>query len=173
MIAVLEAARWAPSWKDQEPWRFVVCDRFESAVAWQKAFDCLLRADRAWAYNAAVLIATCADTRAFDGSFNRRALYDTGAAALQLCLEATARNLATHAVSDFDEARLRATFDIPDRCDCAAVIAIGHRADVGTLGRDLYRREVAASHHEPTGHRFFEGEWDQPVSDEAIALWRR
>ncbi len=173
LMAVLEAGRWAPSWKDHEPWRFVLCDRFEHADAWQRAFDCLAPGDRPWAYGAAALVVTCADTRSLDGSFNRRALYDTGGAALQLCLEATARNLATHSTSDFDSARLRAAFDIPARFECAAVIAVGHRADTGTLGRDLYRREIAAVRREPIGSRFFDGQWERPVSSERSARERR
>jgi hypothetical protein len=49
------------------------------------------------------------------------------------------------------------------------VISIGHRADAGTLGRDLYRREVAPRHREPMGLRFFDGEWDAPLGTTTVA----
>lgn len=160
--AVLEAARRAPSWNDRQPWRFLVCDRFERPAAWQSALMSLRHSERIWAHQAALLIVVCADLED-GGSPGPRALYDTGAAALQLCLEATARNLATHATARFDDARLRDAFGIPTRYACVAVIAVGHRADLGTLGRDLYLRELAVRRRTPDPGRIFDGEWDRPL----------
>jgi nitroreductase len=139
------------------------CERFEQPGAWQREFKSLLHPERVWAHNAVLLIVACADLEDVHGSPNRRALYDTGAAALQLCLEATARGLATHTTTAFDESRLRNAFGIPTRCECVSVIAMGHPADLGTLGRDLYLRELAVRRRAPAPGRFFDGEWERPL----------
>ncbi|HET9932217.1 MAG TPA: nitroreductase family protein, partial [Polyangiaceae bacterium] len=59
--ALLRAAHAAPSWNNQQPWRFLVCDRFERPDAWQSAFDALERKERPWAYNAALFIVVAVD----------------------------------------------------------------------------------------------------------------
>jgi len=159
-LALFEAARWAPSFQNQQPWRFVVCDRFADPAAWQKAFELVPSRARPWAHNAALILLVCAELAGLDGREAgplSRAVYDTGAAALQLCLEATARNLAINATHAIDEPRLRSAFAIPESCACLAMLCIGHRADAGTLGRDVYLREMAARRREPLAERFFGG----------------
>ena len=162
-LALLEAARWAPSHENLEPWRFVVCDRFGQPDAWQKAFDALSRSERPWAYNASLMILCAADLENVAPALQPRALFDTGGAALQLCLEATARDLATHITSGFDESRLRAGFGIPEQAALVALVCVGTPADLGTLGRDVQRRELTPRARSPLGSRCFEARWGRAL----------
>lgn len=163
-MAILEAARWAPSWGNREPWRFVICDRFERPEAWREIFGTLAARERPWVYNVALLIAVVAELEAITAEMRARALFDTGAAALQLTLEATARGLATHTTSGFDHARLRAVLGIPEHAICVALLCVGQPADAGTLGRDVYRREIASRTRSAPSSRCFDAHWGRPLA---------
>jgi nitroreductase len=157
--ALLEAARWAPSWKSREPWRFVVCDRFTHPEEWQTSFESLARPERPWAYNVPLFVIAAVDFTEVEPELRPRASFDVGGAALQLCLEATARDLATHVTSAFDVARLRSGLGLPEYVTAVAIICVGHRADLGTLGRDVYLREVTPRRRAPLASRCFEARW--------------
>lgn len=164
-LALVEAARWAPSWTNREPCRLIVCDRFERPGPWQRLLDALDARERPWAYNAALFIVVAADLAGIEPALRGRALFDTGAAALQLCLEATARNLGTHTTSGFDEARLRSSMGIPEHAAGIAIVCVGQPADLGTLGRDLYRREVAPRTRSPLSSHCFDAHWGRPLRE--------
>jgi nitroreductase len=164
-LALLEAARWAPSWTNREPCRLIVCDRFERPEAWQRLLDALDARERPWAYNAALLILVAADLTGIEPELRARALFDTGAASLQLCLEASARNLGTHTTSGFDEARLRSPMGIPEHAAGIAIVCVGQRADLGTLGRDVYRREVAPRTRSTLSSHCFDAHWGRPFRE--------
>jgi nitroreductase len=168
-LALLEAARWAPSWRNSQPCRLIVCDRFERPEAWQLLFGALATRERPWAYNAALLILVAADLAGVEPALRARALFDSGAAALQLCLEATARSLATHTTSAFDEARLRSPLGIPEHAAVIAIVCVGQRADPGTLGRDVYRREVAPRTRATLGSRCFDALWGRAFTEPSSA----
>ena len=103
VIALLEAARWAPSCFGDQPWRFVVWNKASNAEAWQQAFDCLVPGNQAWVKDAPVLLLVCADTLfSHNQQSNRWAQYDTGAAAENLCLQASALGLMAHQMGGFD-----------------------------------------------------------------------
>lgn len=169
-IALLEAARWAPSRNNLEPWRFVLSDRFAHPKAWQRVFEALNRGERPWAYGATLSILVAAELAQVDPAHQPRALFDCGGAALQLCLEATARRLVTHVTGAFDETRLRAALTIPEPVLCVALVLVGHPADLGTLGRDVYRREIAPRERAPFGSRCFEAQWGQALADPMSSL---
>jgi nitroreductase len=164
-LALLEAARWAPSWMNRQPWRMIVCDRFERPEPWQGLFDALAARERPWAYNAALFILIAGDLEGIEPERRARALFDCGAAALQLCLEATARNLATRTTSDFDEARLRSSVGMPEHAASLAIVCVGQRADLGTLGRDVYRRETAPRARSTLSSRCFDSHWGRPFTE--------
>ena len=90
LSASIEAARWSLSCYGAQPWNFIICDRSRDEAAWDTAFDCLVEGNRAWARNAPVLILAVAVERfKHNGEPNRWAQYDTGAAGISLCLQAT------------------------------------------------------------------------------------
>ncbi len=149
LTACLEAARWAPSCFGDEPWRVVVCDRGEAAASWQALLDCLAPKNREWAANAPVLILMSAAERFRNGRPNRWGAYDTGQAAMALCLQATALGLASHQMGGFDVDAVREAFSIPPGFVPMAVVALGHVGDDDGLDEDLRRSEQAARRRRP------------------------
>lgn len=164
IIALLEAARWAPSCFGDEPWRFIVWDKNTDVAAWQKAFACLGEFNQQWVKNAPVLLLSTASTLFREnGKANRWGQYDTGAAAENLSLQATTLGLMVHQMGGFDVGKVRQTFDIPVHYECMAMIAVGHPAAPETLTEDLKLREMAQRQRRPLQECFFENEWEAPV----------
>lgn len=164
IVRLLEAARWAPSCFGDEPWRFVVWDKNKDAAAWENALDCIVPGNQAWAKDAPVLILICADTLfSHNQKANRWCGYDTGAAAVSLCLQATSMGLITHQMGGFDGEKTRMTFKIPEQFEMMAMVAVGHPADTGALSDELKERELAPRKRRPLGELFYEKVWNQPI----------
>jgi nitroreductase len=164
LIALLEAARWAPSCFGDQPWRFLVWDRLKDAASWKRAFDCLDEGNRVWVKNAPVLLlATANSAFRHNGKPNRWGQYDTGAASENLCLQAVASGLMAHQMGGFDQEKIRREFAIPEAFACMAMIAVGHPAGAEMLEGELKQAELAPRARDPLGTLFFEGSWEQPV----------
>jgi nitroreductase len=164
ITALLEAARWAPSCFGDEPWRFIVWDKTTDAAAWQQAFDCLVEGNQTWAKDAPLLVLVCADTLfSHNEKPNRFAQYDTGAAAENLCLQASSMGLAAHQMGGYKGDQARADFAIPERYTTMAMIAVGYQADVNTLPDDLKERAMAERKRKPLGELFFNGSWGKSI----------
>ena len=135
LASLLEAARWAPSCYNAQPWRYLVVDRFADPDNFGRIVDCLTSGNRGWASRAPVLIAVLADSRTPlpKGGSNRWAHYDTGAASQNLCLQARELGLALNQMAGFDADALLKGFPALDGFDPIAIIAIGHRGDAGHL----------------------------------------
>lgn len=165
LIALLEAARWAPSCFGDQPWRYLIWDRNEDAAGWQRAFDCLSEGNQAWAGRAPVLMLACADSEFVrNGAPNRWGQYDTGAASMSLCVQATAMGLMVHQMGGFDKDRARGIFEIPDRYECMAMITVGYQLSLEEIPEDMRERECATRARRPLAESFFEGSWGRPVS---------
>ncbi|MDX1455680.1 MAG: nitroreductase family protein [Gammaproteobacteria bacterium] len=163
LTALLEAARWAPSCFGDEPWRFVVWNRDQDAAAHQQAFELLAEANRAWAEPAPVLILACADSEfTANGKPNRWGQYDTGAAAENLCLQASSEGLVAHQMGGFDRKHLRKLLGIPERFELMAMIAVGYPGDPSYLPEAKQEAEAAERKRSPLGSRFFAGAWEAP-----------
>lgn len=163
LLALLEAARWAPSCFGYQPWRFLIFDRHADPAAWQRAFDCLVESNRAWAVEAPLLLLATADTRFADGRANRWSQYDTGAAVMSLSVQATALGLMVHQMGGFDASRVRAGFAIPDTFDCLAMLTIGYQLPLERIPEALKERELAPRSRRDLGESFFAGAWGQAV----------
>lgn len=165
LIALLEAARWAPSCYGDQPWRFIVWDKNSDAASWQRAFDCLAPGNQAWVQHAPVLLVTVADSLFnHNGQPNRWGQYDTGAAAENICLQAEALGLMAHQMGGFDADKTRATFGIPLQFTPMAMMAIGYPADPATFSPEVAERETAPRKRKELGELFFEGVWARPVA---------
>ncbi len=163
-IALLEAARWAPSCYGDQPWRFIVWDRNDDEAAWQKAFDCLVPGNQAWVKNAPLLfLITAGNLFNHNGTENRWGQYDTGAAAENLCLQASSMGLMAHQMGGFDVAKTRAAFDIPDEYTLMAMLSVGYPADISTLSGEVLERETAPRSRRPLEELFYSGTWGHPV----------
>jgi len=164
IIALLEAARWAPSCYGDQPWRFIVWDRNTDIGAWQQAFDCLVPGNQSWAKDAPVLLLIAADSLFnHNDKENRWGQYDTGAAAENLCLQAASMGLMAHQMGGFDAEKVRAAFQIPDEFECMAMIAVGYPAEPEILESPYRERELAGRVRRPLGELFFNGVWQKPI----------
>lgn len=165
VLALLEAARWAPSCFGDQPWRFVVWNRNADASAWQQAFDCLAPSNQTWVKEAPVLMLACADTLFnHNQQVNRWAQYDTGAAAENLCLQATSMGLMAHQMGGFNADLAREKFNIPMQFTLMAMISIGYPADIANVTGDALVRETAERKRRPLDELFFANSWSQPIS---------
>lgn len=169
ILALLEAARWAPSCFGDEPWRFIAWDRGTDPAGWQRAQECLADANRAWAKRAPLLIAVCADSEfRKNGKANRWAQYDCGAAAENLCLQAVSMDLAVHQMGGFDQQAVREAFDVPDRYTPMAMIAVGYPGDPEDLPEEKRGSELGDRSRRPLDENFFGGHWGRSLDkDEA------
>jgi nitroreductase len=164
IIALLEAARWAPSCFGDQPWRFIVWDKNADAKAWQQGFDCLVPGNQAWVKDAPVLLLVCADTLFnHNQKPNRWAQYDTGAAAENMCLQASSMGLMAHQMGGFDADKARMTCTIPEQYTPMAMMSIGYPADIATLEGDVLARETAPRTRRPINELFFANSWGKPV----------
>ncbi len=141
--SLLEAARWAPSSMNEQPWRYVLGTQ-DNPEVYHKIFDSLLEGNQSWVKKAPALIVSLAKkTHLRNGSPNRYALHDTGAANVLLCLQASALELYAHQMGGFDHATLRSALNIPDDFEIASVISIGYPGNPDELPEDLRKRELA------------------------------
>jgi len=164
LLALLEAARWAPSCFNDQPWRFVVCDKSTDKTGWQNAFSILAEKNRRWAKNAPVLIlAVAMENFNHNGQPNRWAMYDTGAASVSLCLQATAMGMCVHQMGGFDAERAREVFNLPGDCRPMAMMAVGYQADVEVLDDDFKETELAARSRVSLNERFYAGQWGRGI----------
>jgi nitroreductase len=163
LARVFEAARWAASSFNEQPWRFLVgtC----SSPAYSKILDSLMPFNKLWAATAPVLILGAAKTSfSHNDAPNRVALYDLGAAASYLTLQAAALGLATHQMAGFDPEAARKAFEIPEDFAIGAVIALGYQGEPAALSNDqMLTQEVAPRVRKPLQDIVFSA-WNTPAN---------
>jgi len=157
--SLFEAARWAPSSNNAQPWRYIVA---ESAEARARAAEVLTGRNPLWAPKAPVLVCIAAQTVGDDGKVNRHAWYDTGQATALLTVQATSRDLAVHQMAGFDREKARTVFALPDGVEPIAMMAIGRMGEPSALPDPLREREAAPRARRPQSDFVFEGRWGTP-----------
>jgi len=164
LLALLEAARWAPSCFNDQPWRFIVCDKAADETSWQHAVTTLAEKNRLWAKNAPVLmLAVAMESFNHNGQPNRWAMYDTGAASVSMCLQATALGMCVHQMGGFDAEKAREVFNLPDDCRPMAMMAVGYQAEADVLDDAFKETELAARSRAALDERFYEGQWGRGI----------
>ncbi|HKG22968.1 MAG TPA: nitroreductase family protein [Blastocatellia bacterium] len=166
VLALLEAARWAPSCFNDQPWRYLVFEE-SNADALARARACLVEGN-AWALEAPVLMISVArDNFVYNEKPNRTAQHDVGLASENLVLQAVDLGLAAHQMAGFDVGRARKEFDIPEGYTVLAMIAVGYpyRGDLDALPDTLRSRELAERQRRPLGEIAFSGTWDAPYAE--------
>ena len=165
LISVLEAARWAPSCFGDEPWRYLVWDRFEDQKSWQQAFDCLAEGNQAWVRNAPILMTSLANSEfTRNGKPNRWGQYDTGAASENLCLQATALGLVAHQMGGFNAEKVKQVFSVPEQFTPMSMIAIGYPGNSEELPEKYRESELGIRKRRALEESFFFGEWNKSLN---------
>jgi nitroreductase len=162
LAKVFEAARWAASSFNEQPWRFLVGTR--NTLTYKKIFGTLIGFNQGWAGAAPVLILGVASTKfSHNNTSNYHALYDLGAAASYLTLQAAAFGLTTHQMAGYDREAARQALEIPEDYALGAVIALGYQGEPAALGDEqLIARETAPRERKPLS-KFVFSTWDTPA----------
>jgi len=161
--SLLEAARWAASCFNEQPWRFLVARR-ENPEEFARMLSCLVEGNQKWAGNAPVLMLTAA-SRVFarNGKPNRHAFHDVGLATAQMALQAAALGLWIHPMAGFLPDHARELYLIPEDFDPVTAIALGYPGNPADLPEDLQKMELAPRTRRPQGSFVFASSWGKPL----------
>jgi nitroreductase len=141
LVSLFEAARWAASCNNSQPWRFIVATR-DDADAYATLLGCFNDRNQSWAHTAPVLMITCADKNLPDGRPSDYGYYDTGAAMAQLTMQAATHGVVVHQAQGIIFDKVRETYGVPDNFDICTGIAIGYQGEPEVLPEDYAKREV-------------------------------
>ena len=162
--SIFEAARWAPSSYNEQPWAYIVATK-DDKENFEKMLSVLVDFNAQWAKSAPVLALAVAKLAfANNNAPNRNAQYDTGAATALLSVEATARGLAVHQMAGFDAEKARQAFGIPKGWEPIAALAIGYAGDPASLPAPLKDREMTPRTRKPIGEFVMVGQWGHTAS---------
>ncbi len=164
---LFEAARWAPSSFNEQPWGFIVATR-QQEDAHRAIADCLVETNREWAQFAPVLMLSLAKLT-FDrnGKPNRHAYHDVGQAVAMMLVQATDLELAAHQMGGFDQDKARAILEIPDDYDPVAAIALGYPGDSEKLPAELLQREYSPRERKNFDAFVWSGKFGNPMPFES------
>jgi nitroreductase len=142
LLSILEAARWAPSSSNEQPWSFLVA-RAEEKEEFEKMLGCLVEGNRVWAKAVPVLMISVAKRSFSDGKPNRTALHDVGLASESLTLQAVALGLFTHGMAGIEREKIHELYGLPEDCEAVAAWAVGYGGEPSMLQGALREREEA------------------------------
>jgi nitroreductase len=164
LLSCLEAARWAPSSYNEQPWTYLLAERTDAAT-FATMVECLVEGNRGWAKNAGVLLLSIvAKTFVKNGKPNRAAEHDIGLASENMVLQATALGLQGHQMIGIESAKIRAIYKIPDTHEPLTAIAIGYPAAVAPDTTDsVAQRDLNSRGRKPLSEIFLSGTWGQPA----------
>jgi nitroreductase len=157
--SLFEAARWAPSSNNEQPWAYIVATK-DDKDNFERSLGSLIEFNANWAKKAPVLAIAVAElVFAKNSAPNRNAQYDVGAASLQLAIEATARGLVVHQMAGFDPESAREAYGIPQGWEPIAAMAIGYPGDATSLPEPYQTRERAPRTRKPIREFVMSGQW--------------
>jgi nitroreductase len=160
--SLFEAARWAPSSYNEQPWNYIVATR-DNSEQFQRLLSCLVDANQVWAKAAPVLALGVVSLRfARNAKDNRAAVHDLGLASGNLVLEAAARGLFVHQMIGILPDRAREIYGIPEGYEAWTGLAIGYRGDPTNLPEPLRERERTPRQRKPLSEFVFNGKWGNP-----------
>lgn len=140
LMRLLEAARWAPSSYNEQPWRLLYARR--DTAHWQKFFDLLVEGNQAWCKEAAVLfVIVTKKTFTKNGKDNPVCVFDAGAAWENLALQGATMNLVVHGMAGFDRDKARRDLGVPDDFEVCAMVAVGKPGYAKDLPENLREME--------------------------------
>jgi len=158
LLALIQAARWACSSFNDQPWNFIICERSITPEAYQKALSSIIPSQQKWAMNAPMLVVIIARTNfLYNGKFNEWAEYDTGAAAISMALQACDLDLMTHQIGGFDKSKIIQDFELEENFKPLSIMAIGYESEGDSNPEPRTRRQI--------GENFFLGGTEQSVPE--------
>ncbi|MFQ5356350.1 MAG: nitroreductase family protein [Mariprofundaceae bacterium] len=172
LVSCLEAARWAPSCFGEEPWQYIVADRFDDEAGWRNVLRSLATTNQVWAEHAPVLIVAFANPEfSHNGNPNRWAEYDTGQATICLCLQASALGLASHQMGGFDPQTLKKVLKTPKQMVAMSVIALGYPGEANRVAEDFRPVEIMPRTRKPIEETAHAGYWERSIHVPLAAGW--
>ncbi len=158
MKKLFEAARWAPSCYNNQPWRFLYAHK--GTPAYDKLLQTAVEFNRNWAKNAPVLMLSVAKmTFDFNNEPNAHAWHDVGMAMQNLAIQATELGVIVHQMAGFDPMKAKQAFNIPDVFEPVALVAIGYPGSSEVLPEDLRKMEDTPRVRKPIEEIAFDGTW--------------
>lgn len=162
LTSLLEAARWAPSAVNRQPWRFLVGRRGDSTFG--RIFDTLAPGNKLWAGHASALIVGLARTHDDASEPIKHAPFELGLSVSQLTVQAHALGLHIHQMAGFTAAEVLTSFDVPDGWEPLIVLTVGVLGDDAHLPEALRARETAPRERHPLADIAFGGRWGEPAA---------
>jgi nitroreductase len=163
LTSLLEAARWAPSSYNEQPWAFIVGTK-DKPEDFAKVLQTFIEFNQGWAGKAPVVMLSIAHlTFEKNGKPNRHAFHDVGLAAENLCVQATSLGLDVHQMAGIEPDRAKEIFALPDGWEAVAGIAIGYPGDPNSLPDMLRQRELEERTRKPLSSFVFTGTWGKTL----------
>ncbi len=157
LFTLFEAARWAPSNNNEQPWRFIYAKK--GTKDFDKFFGLLVEFNQLWCKNASVLICLIAKKNfTKDNSPNRNNMSDSGSAWENLALQASVMGLVTHGIGGYDVEKARKDLKVPDDYEVVHMIAIGKPGPLESIPERMQKAEAPNS-RKPVSELIFEGEF--------------
>lgn len=162
LLSIFEAARWAASSFNEQPWRYIVANR-DRRDEFEKVLSCLLEGNQVWAQEAPTLALGCIRiTFSHNGMPNRVAQHDLGLASASLTLEAMSRGVYVHQMAGILPGKAREVFAVPEEFEVVTGLALGYRDDQGARAPELQARDANPRKRRPLGEFVFAAEWGKP-----------
>ena len=159
LASLMEAARWAPSSMNEQPWSFIVAKK-ENKPDFDRLLGCLVEFNVQWAQHAPVLLLSVAKlTFESKGELNRHAFHDVGQAIANLTFQATVAGLVAHQIAGFDVEKARREFSIPQDYEPVAAAAVGYPGNPASLPEKLRNKDLSPRKRKPLTTFVFESGW--------------
>jgi nitroreductase len=156
---LFEAARWAPSSSNIQPWRFIYATR-DNAQDFEILFNCLAEGNQKWVKHVPLLVLSVAETiSSYKNLHNRFSLHDVGLATSMLMIQARALDLYTHPMGGFDAEKAKKNLDIPYPYEPVAMIAIGYKSEKKYLPEEIMKRDTQPRIRKPLSEIVFRGKF--------------
>jgi nitroreductase len=158
IMSLIEAARWAPSCFNEQPWTFILFKKNQDA--YKKIIDIISPKNQLWAKAAPLIILSVAKINfERNGKTNKHALYDVSAAVSNLTMQANSLGLYVHQMAGFNSEKAKELFNIPDGYEPVTAIAIGYLGSKDELPVEFIKSETAARNRKSLSEFTFESKW--------------
>ncbi len=165
VASMMEAARWAPSCFNEQPWNFIIADKHEDPDGYHRLFECMLEGNQAWAGTAPVLMLSVAKMFfEYNNKPNRFGYHDLGMAVGNMLAQASSMDLYVHQMAGYHKDMARDSFRIPEGYEAVAMFAVGYLGDPSQLPEGTSEREDEPRKRYPMTEFTYAGIWDKPYS---------